>query len=96
MPSLSDKEIQDRLGQLPGWLHAGNALHRKFEFASFMPGIRFVNKIAEAAEKLQHHPDITINYNVVSISLSTHSEGGVTAKDFSLAQQIDALAAVSV
>jgi 4a-hydroxytetrahydrobiopterin dehydratase len=57
-----------------------------------MPGIGFVDRIAEAAEKAQHHPDITINYNVVSISLSTHSEGGVTPKDFALAGQIDALA----
>ena len=95
MSSLSDKEIQDRLGHVPGWLHTGNALHRKFQFASFMPGIRFVNKIAEAAEEAQHHPDIAINYNLVSISLSTHSEGGVTEKDFSLAQKIDALADVS-
>jgi 4a-hydroxytetrahydrobiopterin dehydratase len=51
-----------------------------------------VNKIAEAAEMAQHHPDIAINYNVVGVSLSTHSEGGVTQKDFDLAQQIDKLA----
>jgi 4a-hydroxytetrahydrobiopterin dehydratase len=95
MSSLSEKEIQDRLSCLSGWAHEGNALRRKFQFASFMPGIRFVYKIAEAAEEAQHHPDIAINYNVVSISLSTHSEGGVTAKDFSLAQQIDALADAS-
>lgn len=95
MPSLNDQEIRDRLSRLPGWSHGGNALHKKFTFESFMPGIQFVNRIAEAAEKAQHHPDITINYNVVSISLSTHSEGGVTAKDFSLAQQIDALASGS-
>jgi len=95
MPSLNDHEIRDRLSRLPGWSHAGSALHRKFTFESFVPGIQFVNRIAEAAEKAQHHPDITINYNVVSISLSTHSEGGVTAKDFALAQQIDALASGS-
>lgn len=95
MPSLHDNEIRDRLNQLPGWSHSGSALHRKFTFESFMPGIQFVNRIAEAAEKAQHHPDITINYNVISISLSTHSEGGVTAKDFGLAREIDALAGAS-
>jgi 4a-hydroxytetrahydrobiopterin dehydratase len=77
---------------LAGWSFSGNAIHKKFTFESFMPGIGFVNRIAAAAEKAQHHPDITINYNVVSISLSTHSEGGVTPKDFALAGQIDALA----
>lgn len=75
------------------WSHAGKALHKKFTFKSFMPAISFVDKIAEAAEKAAHHPDITINYNVVSISLSTHSEGGVTEKDFELASQLDQIAA---
>ena len=95
MPALNDSEIQIALGKLAGWSFSGNAIHKKFKFESFMPGIAFVNRIAEAAEKVQHHPDITINYNVVSISLSTHSEGGVTAKDFALAAQIDALARTS-
>ncbi len=57
-----------------------------------MDAIGFVNRIAQAAEKAGHHPDITINYNVVSIALSTHSEGGVTEKDFELAKEIDGLA----
>jgi 4a-hydroxytetrahydrobiopterin dehydratase len=95
MPPLNDNEIRDKLNKLPGWSHSEKALHKKFTFESFMPGIQFVNTIAEAAEKAQHHPDITVNYNVVSISLSTHSEGGVTARDFGLAQQIDALASAS-
>jgi 4a-hydroxytetrahydrobiopterin dehydratase len=93
MSALSKQDIQDKLKSLRDWSHAGKAIHKKFTFKSFMPGIGFVNKIAEAAEKAGHHPDITINYNVVSISLSTHSEGGVTEKDFSLAQDIDRIAA---
>lgn len=80
---------------MQGWSHAGKALHKKYTFKSFMPAIGFVNKIAEAAEKAEHHPDITINYSVVSISLSTHSEGGVTGKDFELAKQIDQIAATA-
>jgi len=92
MPALNDTEIRDKLDVHLGWSYSENAIHKKFTFESFMPGIGFVNQIAEAAEKAQHHPDITINYNVISISLSTHSEGGVTAKDFALAGQIDAIA----
>jgi 4a-hydroxytetrahydrobiopterin dehydratase len=94
--ALSKAEIHEQLKTLPGWSHAGKSVHRKFTFKSFMAGIGFVNKIAEAAEKAQHHPDITINYSVVTISLSTHSEGGVTARDFELARQIDAIADASM
>jgi 4a-hydroxytetrahydrobiopterin dehydratase len=68
---------------------------KKYTFKSFMPAIGFVNKIADAAEKAGHHPDITINYSLVTISLSTHSEGGVTDKDFQLAQEIDQIAATA-
>lgn len=92
MSALSKNEIHERLKKMQGWSHAGKSIHRKYTFKSFMPAIGFVNKIAEAAEKVQHHPDITINYSVVTISLSTHSEGGVTGRDFDLAEQIDAIA----
>ena len=89
MAALSKPEIQQRLKKLPEWSVAGKAIHKKYTFKSFLPAIAFVNKIAEAAELAGHHPDITINYSVVGISLSTHSEGGVTEKDFNLATQID-------
>lgn len=89
MAALSKPEIQQRLKKLPEWSLSGKAIQKKYTFKSFMPAIAFVNKIAEAAESAGHHPDITINYSVVGISLSTHSEGGVTEKDFSLAAQID-------
>ena len=89
MAALSNTEIQEKLKSLPEWSLAENAIHRKFIFKSFMPAIAFVNKIAEAAEQANHHPDITINYSQVSISLSTHSEGGVTQKDSQLAGTID-------
>ena len=91
MSALSKVEIQEKLKGMEGWSHAGKALHKKFTFKSFMPAIGFVNRIAEAAERAGHHPDITVNYNLVSISLSTHSEGGVTEKDFQLAKEIDGL-----
>jgi len=89
MAALSKKAIQQGLANMPGWSYQGKELHKSFTFKSFLPGIDFVNKIAQAAESAGHHPDITINYNLVGISLSTHSEGGVTAKDFDLAGKID-------
>ena len=89
MPALTSEAIQKGLTKLPGWSYQGNNLHKKYTFKSFLPGIEFVNRIAQAAESANHHPDITINYNVVGIALSTHSEGGVTQKDFDLAGKID-------
>ena len=89
MSALSKQEIQQKLKETRDWAYQGKSIHKKYTFKSFMPAIAFVNKIAEAAEKAGHHPDITINYNVVAIALSTHSEGGVTQKDFDLAAQID-------
>ena len=92
MAALNKAEIQQKLKELQGWSHVGKSLHKKYTLKSFMPVIGLVNQIAETAEKAGHHPDITINYNVLGISLSTHSEGGVTQKDFDLARQIDQLA----
>jgi 4a-hydroxytetrahydrobiopterin dehydratase len=89
MAALSKDEIHKALAKMNGWTYQGKAIHKKFTFKTFLPGIEFVNKIAQAAESAGHHPDITINYNVVGISLSTHSEGGVTEKDFDLADKID-------
>ncbi|HKT11350.1 MAG TPA: 4a-hydroxytetrahydrobiopterin dehydratase [Terriglobia bacterium] len=93
MAALSKNEIQLKLKDMRGWSHQGKAIQKRYTLKSFMPAIGLVNEIAEAAERAGHHPDITINYNVVGIALSTHSEGGVTQKDFELAQQIDKLAA---
>ncbi len=89
MAALSSEAIQHGLAKMHGWSYQGKDIHKQFTFKSFLPGIEFVNKIAQAAESAGHHPDITINYNVVGISLSTHSEGGVTGKDFDLAAKID-------
>ena len=89
MAALTEDEIRRTLMSMPGWSYSGNAIQKKFTFQSFMPAIAFVNKIAEAAERANHHPDITINYSQVSLSLSTHSDGGVTQKDSQLADTID-------
>ncbi len=94
MAAFNKNEIQQKLKDLPGWSLQGKAIQKKYTLKSFLSAMELVNKIAGAAEEVQHHPDITISYNVVGVSLSTHSEGGVTRKDFDLAQQIDKLAAV--
>ncbi|MBI3597432.1 MAG: 4a-hydroxytetrahydrobiopterin dehydratase [Nitrospirae bacterium] len=82
-------EIQQRLKALNGWQWADNAIKKQYVFESFMPAIRFVNRVAELAEAADHHPDITINYRKVTMVLATHSAGGLTQKDFALAEKID-------
>ena len=89
MATLSKDDVTQRIKSMEGWSHEGNALHKKYTLKSFVLAIQFVNNLAEEAERASHHPDITINYNVVGISLSTHSEGGVTEKDFAFAEKID-------
>jgi 4a-hydroxytetrahydrobiopterin dehydratase len=92
MPKLPSEEIKNRLAGVSGWQLADNAIKKQFKFDDFMSAMAFVNRVASAAEAADHHPDITINYTRVTLSLSTHSAGGITEKDFSLAQQIDSLA----
>jgi len=87
---LSDIEVQRALGALTGWTRRGNAITRTFEFPTFPAAIAFVNRVADAAEKMDHHPDVDIRYTKVTCALSTHSAGGITAKDFKLAEAIDA------
>lgn len=90
MPSkLSDIEIQRSLGARTGWSRRGNAITRTFEFPTFPVAIAFVNRIADVAEQMDHHPDVDIRYTKVTCTLSTHSAGGITAKDFKLAEEID-------
>ena len=86
---LSDIEIQRALGARTGWVRRGNALTRTFEFTTFPSAIAFVNRIAKVAEGMDHHPDIDVRYTKVTCSLSTHSAGGITQRDFKLAEAID-------
>lgn len=86
---LSDIEIQRGLSALPGWTRRGSALARTFEFPDFPAAIAFVSRIADAAESMDHHPDIDIRYTKVTCTLSTHSAGGITQRDFKLAEAIE-------
>lgn len=88
---LSDAEIQDRLRSTPGWVLQDGQIRRRFEFKDFADSLAFVNRVAERAEAADHHPDITINWNKVTLDLVTHSAGGLTEKDFRLAGEINGL-----
>jgi 4a-hydroxytetrahydrobiopterin dehydratase len=89
MGRLSDQEIAVRLRDLPGWRLTNGALNKLFTFQTFSDGIRFVDRVAVMADAADHHPDIDIRYTRVTMTLTTHSAGGITDKDFALAGQID-------
>ncbi len=89
---MSDDQIKDELHNLGGWEREGDALTREFEFANFVGSVDFVNRLTPVAEEMNHHPDLSISWNKVKVSLSTHSEGGITENDFTLATKIDSLA----
>ncbi|MGB3240284.1 MAG: 4a-hydroxytetrahydrobiopterin dehydratase [Geitlerinemataceae cyanobacterium] len=91
MTSLSDREIQDRASLLPDWNLEGKKLTRTWTFENFIEAIDFVNRLVEPAEQSGHHPDLSISYNKVSVSLTTHDAGGLTEKDFDLASVLSAL-----
>jgi 4a-hydroxytetrahydrobiopterin dehydratase len=93
MTKMSDAEIQASLSQLQEWSELNGAIQRTFQFADFRASMRFVNEVARAAEERQHHPDILIRYNKVTMTLSTHDAGGISSKDFDLARVIDRFAA---
>jgi 4a-hydroxytetrahydrobiopterin dehydratase len=88
---LSDIEIQRRLGSLPGWSRKGYVLTKTFQFRDFIGSMELVNNIARVAERANHHPDIDIRYNKVTVGLTTHDAGGITKKDLDLATEIEAL-----
>ena len=90
---LPDTEIRQRLTSASGWSFKDNALVREFAFPSFPDAIAFVTRLAFDAEAADHHPDLTVKYRKVTVTWSTHSDGGVTAKDFDGVAKADAIAA---
>jgi 4a-hydroxytetrahydrobiopterin dehydratase len=88
---LSDTAIQERAKQLEGWTVEGKELRITRTFKDFVEAIAFVNQIVEPAEAAGHHPDLEISYNKVTVSLTTHDAGGLTSRDFDLAQAISKL-----
>lgn len=92
MALLSDSEIDERLDGLPEWRREGDAIMRVFDRDDFVGAVRFVDSLVEPAEEMGHHPDLEISWKDVTVRLSTHSEGGLTAADFEMAQLIEMLA----
>ena len=89
---LTQEQIEERLRQLdPAWRHGDQHIVRDLSFSTFMDGIQFVNQLAAIAEELNHHPDISISYKEVQLSVTTHYKGGLTVRDFRLAGRVDAL-----
>jgi 4a-hydroxytetrahydrobiopterin dehydratase len=96
MSKLSEAEIQSELKGVPEWSEVSGTIQRTFQFPDFVAAMRFVYMAADAAEADQHHPDILIRYNKVTLTLSTHDAGGITAKDFSLAKKVDEMVAAAM
>jgi 4a-hydroxytetrahydrobiopterin dehydratase len=92
MALLSDIEVEERLAGLSGWERSGEAISKRFKREDFVGSVEFVKSLVEPAEAMNHHPDLEISWDTVTVTLSTHSEGGLTENDFELAAKIDALA----
>jgi 4a-hydroxytetrahydrobiopterin dehydratase len=91
MTKLTANELEQAMTQLDGWSVESDTLVKTLKFSTFPDGIAFVNRVADLAEDMGHHPDITIRYSTVILSLSTHDEGGITARDTTLARRINML-----
>jgi 4a-hydroxytetrahydrobiopterin dehydratase len=90
MSLLAQNEITKNISTLSGWMKEGDQIAKQFQFKDFAEALAFVNKVGAEAEKMDHHPDIFIHsWNKVKITISTHSEGGITKKDFQLAEKIE-------
>lgn len=91
MALLSQAEIEEKLAGLSDWERSGEAISKDFKRDDFVGSIRFVSSLVEPAEAMNHHPDLAVSWDTVTVTISTHSEGGLTAADFELAEKIDAL-----
>ena len=89
---LSDEEITARLSELEGWSREGDAITKSFDRGDFVGSVKFVDQLVEPAEGMNHHPDLSISWSEVKVSITNHAAGGLTAADFELAGKIDALA----
>jgi 4a-hydroxytetrahydrobiopterin dehydratase len=91
MALLNEDQIRERLDGLEGWERDGESIKKEFKLEDFKGSVDFVNRLTPVAEDMNHHPDLEISWNTVTVSISTHSEGGLTENDFELAGKIDSL-----
>lgn len=92
MEKLGAQEVERQIRNLPQWKLQGSEIRRTFQFKNFLQAIDFVNRLAKIAEEANHHPDIDIRWNKVTLALTTHDAGGLTSSDFDLAAKADQLA----
>jgi 4a-hydroxytetrahydrobiopterin dehydratase len=95
MAPLGDSEISEKLAGLSGWERRGEAIAKSFGCGDFVGSVKFVESLVEPAEEMGHHPDLEISWDTVTVTISTHSEGGLTTADFELAGKVDALSPTS-
>jgi 4a-hydroxytetrahydrobiopterin dehydratase len=95
MALLSRSDVETRLRDLPGWTLEGNAIKKQFVFRDFPEAVQFVTRLVPGAEAADHHPDVLINYKKVTLTYSTHSEGGLTTKDFDGAKRAESVVAAT-
>jgi 4a-hydroxytetrahydrobiopterin dehydratase len=88
---LDDDQIEARLAELEGWERDGDVIVKEYKRDDFVGSVRFVDRVVEPAEEMGHHPDLSISWDTVRVSITTHAAGGLTANDFELAKRIDAL-----
>ena len=91
MARLNDAEIDERLAGLNGWERSGEAIVKQFDNGDFKGSVDFVDRLTPEAEDMNHHPDLEISWNKVTVTITTHSQGGLTENDFELARRIDSL-----
>jgi 4a-hydroxytetrahydrobiopterin dehydratase len=89
---LNEDQIEEKLGGLEGWERSGDAVRKQFELDDFKGSVDFVNRLTPEAEDMNHHPDLEISWNKVTVTVTSHSEGGLTDNDFVLAGRIDSVA----
>jgi 4a-hydroxytetrahydrobiopterin dehydratase len=92
MDLLADNEIESRLADLDGWSRDGDAISKSFKNGDFVGSVRFVDALVEPAEEMGHHPDLTLSWDDVTVSITNHAAGGLTEADFELAKRIDTIA----
>ena len=89
MARLNDTEIDERLDGMDGWERSGDAIVKEFDNGDFKGSVEFVNRLTPEAEEMNHHPDLEISWKTVSVTITTHSEGGLTDNDFELARRVE-------
>ena len=92
VPTLSEEEIEEKLSELEGWDREGPAITKSFDRGDFVGSVKFVESLVDPAEKMEHHPDLAISWSDVKVTITSHSEGGLTGNDFELAKKVDELA----